>query len=188
METAFSWLGEIIQWLGKLIPRITIVRCTHGGVRFRHGKKALEVKPGLIVHWPVVTEIDIIPVLRQTHNLPTQALMTKDGKKIVVSGVVIYHIKDVVAALSRNWDFNDTLNDITMLAIASVITSHDYQFILENITTAIQKSLTKETRHKLKPYGVGVYRTALTDFCTALVIKNIGSGGHGTVLASHNQD
>jgi hypothetical protein len=34
-------------------------------------------------------------------------------------------------------------------------------------------------------YGVRVFRTALTDFATALVIKNIG--GNGTILA-HNAE
>ena len=85
METAFAWLGEIMNWFGKWFPRLLIVRSTHAGVRFRHGKKPEALMPGLRVYWPLVTEVDIIPTARQTHNLPTQALMTSDGKKVVVS-------------------------------------------------------------------------------------------------------
>ena len=116
METAFAWLGEIMNWVGKWFPRLVIVRSTHAGVRFRHGKKPEALLPGLRVFWPLVTEVDVIPTARQTHNLPTQALTTSDGKKVVVSGVVVYRIKDIVATMARNWDVSDTLNDISMVA------------------------------------------------------------------------
>lgn len=187
MDSAFAWLGDIIQWVGKLIPHIAIVRATHAGVKFKRGKHAIEIKPGIVWYWPIVTEVDIIPVARQTHNLPTQALMTQDGKKVVVSGVVVYKIKDIVKTMARNWDVSDTINDITMVAITHVITKHDFKYLMEHITDDIQDKLTRETRSKLRMYGVQVYRTALTDFSTALVIKNIGGTGGGTLLA-HNMD
>jgi len=186
MESAFAWLGYIIEWIGAFIPRLRIVRATHAGVRFKHGKTAIAIKPGLCIYWPIVTEVEIIPVARQTHNLPSQSLTTKDGKKVVVGGVVVYAINDIVACMAMNWDVSDTINDITMCAITHVITKHDYQHILTNLTDAIQTELTKETRRKLKPFGVRIYRTALTDFSTALVIKNIG--GHGGTLIAHNAE
>ena len=186
MDAAFAWLGQIAEWLGSFIPRIKIVRSTHGGVRFRNGKDAIEIKPGVIIYWPIVTEVDIIPVARQTHNLPSQSLLTKDGKTVVVGGVVVYSIKDVVACMARNWDISDTLNDITMLAIAQVITSHTLEYLQTNQTGEVLKQLTSATRKKLRSYGVKVHRTALTDFSTCMVIKNIG-GGYGTILA-HNQE
>ena len=124
METAFAWLGEIMNWVGKWFPRLLIVRSTHAGVRFRHGKRPEALLPGLRVYWPLVTEVDVIPTARQTHNLPTQALTTSDGKKVVVSGVVVYRIKDIVATMARNWDVSDTLNDISMVAITKIITTH----------------------------------------------------------------
>ncbi len=176
MESAFAWLGYIAEWLGNFIPRIKIVRSTHAGVRFKHGKDAQEMKPGIHVYWPIVTEIEVMPVARQTHNLPSQSLMTKDGKPVVVSGVVVYEIKDIVAAMSRNWDISDTINDITLIAMAEVITSHDLDFLRTNLSV-VQKKLTSVTRKKLKPFGVRVFRAALTDFsiCRAINLINGGS-------------
>ena len=87
--------------------------------------------PGLRVYWPLVTEVDVIPTARQTHNLPTQALTTSDGKKVVVSGVVVYRIKDIVATMARNWDVSDTLNDISMVAITKIITTHTFEYLLQ---------------------------------------------------------
>ena len=182
METAFAWLGEIMNWFGKWFPRLLIVRSTHAGVRFRHGSKPSPLFPGLRVYWPLVTEVEVIPTARQTHNLPTQAL-TLDAKKVVVSGVVIYKINDIVATIARNWDVSDTLNDISMVAITQIVTTHSLQYLLEHLTNEVQEKLTRETRHRLRRYGVYVYWTALTDFSECVVIKNISSGGqHGTVI------
>ena len=140
METAFAWLGEIMNWFGKWFPRLLIVRSTHAGVRFRHGKKPEALMPGLRVYWPLVTEVDIIPTARQTHNLPTQALMTSDGKKVVVSGAVVYRIADVLATIARNWDVSDTLNDISMVAITQIVTTHSLQYLLEHLTNEVQEN------------------------------------------------
>lgn len=186
MDSAFAWIGNLMEWLGAFIPRVKIVRSTHAGVRFRHGKHAKEVLPGIHIYWPIVTEMEITPVVRQTRNLPSQSLLTKDAKQVVVGGVVVYLIQDIVATLSKNWDVTDTITDVTMVAITEVITTHDLQFLLENLTGEVQKKLTQVARKKLKKYGVKVYWTALTDFSTALIIKNIGNSG-GTVLM-HNAE
>lgn len=186
MDAAFAWLGQLAEWVGAFIPRIKIVRSTHAGVRFRHGKEAEEIKPGIIVYWPIVTEVDIIPVARQTNNLPSQSLLTKDGKTVVVGGVVVYAIQDIVACIGRSWDVTETINDITMVAITEVITSNTLDYLQQNLTKEVLLQLTRETRRRLRPYGVKVYRTALTDFSTCMVIKNIG-GGRGTILTGNQE-
>ena len=188
METAFAWLGEIMNWIGKWFPRLLIVRSTHAGVRFRHGKQPRPLLPGLRVYWPLVTEVDVIPTARQTHNLPTQALTTSDGKKVVVSGVVVYRIKDIVATMARNWDVSDTLNDISMVAITKIITTHTLEYLLQHLTDEVQEKLTRETRKKLRMYGVSVFWTAFTDFSECIVIKNISSNGQQGAILAHNME
>lgn len=184
MESAFAWLGSVMEWLGSFVPRIKIVRSTHAGVKFKHGKHPQPIGPGIHIYWPIVTEMDIIPVARQTHNLPTQSLLTKDGRQVVVGGVVVYAITDILSTLSKNWDIADTINDITLLAISDVVTSHELDYLHSNLNDAVQKALTKATRKQLRQYGVKVYRTALTDFSTCMVIKNIGGQG-GPILPQY---
>jgi regulator of protease activity HflC (stomatin/prohibitin superfamily) len=179
MESAFAWIGWIAEWLGSFVPRLKIVRSTHAGVKFRHGRKAISLPPGLHFYWPLVTEVEIIPVARQTHNLPSQCLLTQDGQQVVVGAVVVYSITNIVDALSKNWDVNDTINDITMVAITSVVSKRTLTDLKDNLDGDVQKHLTAETRKKLKRYGVKVFKTALTDFSTAFVIKNVGGSAAG---------
>jgi regulator of protease activity HflC (stomatin/prohibitin superfamily) len=175
MEGAFTWIGQLIEWLGSLIPRIKIVRATHAGIKFQRGKHIKLIEPGLIVYWPIITEVDIIPVARQTHNMPTQCAVTKDRVPVSVGGVVVYRIKDVVKALSRNWDFTDTINDIAMTAIMPVILQHTYDELIVQIADgSIQKVLTNSVKRQLHRYGVSVASVALTDFARSLVVNNVG--------------
>lgn len=173
---AFAWLGNLMEWFGSLIPKIKIVRKTHGGVRFKCGHRVTEMKPGLHVYWPIVTEIDVVPVARQTHNMVTQCVITKDGKQLVVGGVVVYSIIDVVKALSKNWDFNDTINDVSLTAFFAAIIRRSMDELISEINKGtFEKDLTLEVRSNLRRYGVYVHRAAMTDFSTCQTINSVGN-------------
>lgn len=173
MGGAFAWLGQLVEWLGSLIPRIMVVRATHGGVKFCRGHKIKVMNPGIHCYWPIITEIEVIPVARQTHNLPNQTLVTKDGKQVTLSGIVIYEIKDVVRALTKNWDYNDTVSDVSMAAIAKVVVEADYQDLISNVDRFCI-GLTKETRKRLKSFGIQVHKVFITDFSNCRVIRLVG--------------
>jgi len=173
METAFAWLGQIFDALLSFVPRILIVRATHGGVRWRHGSKVIPMFPGLHVYWPLVTEIEIIVTARQTLALPKQVLTTKDHKKIVIGTVVVYKIRDVVQAVGRtNWDVDTTINDITQAAVVSVIARHTLQELLDMVAKdTLNDALSEATRKELRQFGVFISRCKLTDFADCRVYK-----------------
>lgn len=181
MEGAFAWLGAVMEWLGNLIPRILIVRSTHAGVKFVGGKRVVRLDPGVHVYWPAVTEVSVIPVARQTFNLVTQVLLTSDKQKVCISVVLIYKITNIVDALSNNWDINDTISDVTQMAVVKVVTEWTLDDLIRNITGRVERRLSVIARAKLKTYGVTVIRCGITDFTTCEVIKVVGDAGAMTV-------
>lgn len=174
---AFAWIGQIVEWIGKLIPRLVIVRATMAGVKWQGGKAVKPMNPGLHVYWPITTETEIIVTARQTLNLPTQVLMTKDKQKVVVGTVVVYRIRDIVQAIGeRNWDVDTTISDITQTAIVSEIAKMTLPEMLEGITNdAVNKRLTKAVRKGLRQFGVHVHKCCITDFSDCKVLKLIGT-------------
>lgn len=178
METAFAWLGQIFEALLSFVPRILIVRATHGGVKWRHGCKVIPMSAGLHVYWPLVTEIEIIVTARQTLALPKQVLITKDRKKVVIGTVVVYKIRDVVQAIGKtNWDVDTTINDITQAAVVSVIACHTLQELLDMVAgDALNDALSEATRRELRQFGVFVSRCKLTDFADCRVYKLVMDG------------
>ena len=134
MESALGWFGEIVQACLSLIPRLIIVRATHEAVKWRCGKDAIRLKPGLHIYWPITTEVEQIVVARQPTNLVAQTLTTLDGKSVVVGAVIVYRINDAVQAIGRiKHDVDQTIGDITQAAIADIIASHTLAEIREGM-------------------------------------------------------
>jgi len=179
METPFGWIGAVFDALLSLIPRIIIVRATHGGVRWRKGRIVKPLAPGLHMYWPVMTDYAIIVTARQTYNLPTQILTTSDNRKVVVGLLVVYRIHDVVQAIGKvNWDVDTTIGDITQAAVVGIIASQPFDKLLGTIATnELNNKFTEATRHELKKYGVSISQCKLTDFAECRVLKLVIDSG-----------
>jgi regulator of protease activity HflC (stomatin/prohibitin superfamily) len=175
MEGAFAWLSQIVEALLQFIPRRVIIRATEGGVKWSLWREPKEMKPGVRIYWPLITDIEVIVAARQTINTPTQSLMTEDGQTVVAGGVIIYHINDVVQAIGKqNWSPEATAGDIAQAALVEVISGHTLDYILENISGKIEKELTDRCRKQLRQFGVYVGRAALADFSTVRQLNHSG--------------
>lgn len=175
MEAAFAWLGQIFEAMLQFVPRRIIIRATEGGVKWSLWREPREMKPGVRIYWPLITDMEVIIVARQTINTPTQALMTKDKKEVVAGGVLIYSINDVVQAIGKlNWSPEETAGDILQAALVDVIAHWGCEDILASISEGVEDELTEKCRKQLRQYGVYVHRAALADFSTAHQINHSG--------------
>lgn len=172
----FDWLSNLLTTFAAVFPRITQVKKTHGAVKFV-GARARPLKPGLHWFWPVTSEIVSLPVVRQSINLVTQVLLTRDRQPMVVSGIIVYRIFDIEAAIARSYDFESTIADVGLTALVEVITGRTLEELMAAVhADTFTADLTATTRRRLKPYGVRVLTAALTDFSTCRVLKLMGIG------------
>lgn len=181
METAFGWLGQIFDALLQIVPRILIVRNTHQAVKWKVRGKVVAVDRGRrTIYWPLLTDVELFVVARQTCDIRTQVLMTKDQKQVVAGAMVVYWIDDIIKAIGeRNWDVGQTIEDITMAVVAEEITSKALDELLDGISHGrngdFYKELTLNCRGQLAQFGVKVLRVSFTDFSTCRVYKVLGS-------------
>jgi regulator of protease activity HflC (stomatin/prohibitin superfamily) len=167
METAFAWLGQIFEAILQLVPRRVIVRATEGGVKWSLWREPIEMKPGIRIYWPLISDIQVGNVARDSFNTPTQPLQTRDGKEVLAGGVVVYHINDVIQAWGKqNVDPANTAQDITQAVIATVISRHSHKYILEHMCDKIEEEITAKARKQLRQFGVYVSRAGLAAFST----------------------
>ena len=177
MESAFSWLSQLIETFYRFIPHIIIIRATHAGVKWVRGSKIKAMQPGLHFYWPLTTEVEVLVTARQTLAIPDQVLTTKDGREGPVKTLVVYKIRDIIQAIGKaNWDVDSTVNDLTQSAVVRVVATHTFDEILQGIANeAIVQTMTKEVRKELRQYGVHIVRCKLVDFAETKVFKLLTS-------------
>jgi hypothetical protein len=171
----FQWLNDFFQFIFRFFPRLTIVPVTHGGVAFVRGKPRLIRSGRLYWWWPLWTKALIVPTARQTLNLPSQVLVPQgdSGKPLIVSGVVVYDIRDPLVALSNVHDLDDAIRDMGLVAIKKVLLLHTLEEIREKADD-VDALLLKEMESQLSGWGVRVQQFFLSDVAPGLVIRTMG--------------
>lgn len=177
---AFSWIGQIFDSLLQLFPRRVIIRATEAGVKWSLWREPKEMIPGIRFYWPLITDIEVIAVARQTLNTPTQSLMTRDGKTVVAGGVVVYKISNIVQAIGKqNCNPEDTVGDITKAAIVDIVSKWTCDCLLANISGSVEQQLTEVSKKQLRQYGIYVSRAAFDNFSIVKQLNHTGINMEG---------
>lgn len=172
---AFGWLGQLVEWVGSWVPRLEICRATHKGVKFVRGKHVRVIEPGLYLYWPITTECDVIPVVRQSVDLASQVLTTDDEKTVMVSAVLVYEVSDVEKALARSHDVDDTITEVAAAVVAESVTPRTFQELRTELHGEVRAEMTKKCNEALiYKFGIRVLDARLTDLAIARVIRTVG--------------
>lgn len=172
----FGFLGQIIEAILSFVPRLVVIRATHRGVKWKRGKYPVAVGPGLAIYWPLVSELEQIPVARQTLNLPTQHLVTSDDVPVALGGFVVYTIEDIVLAIGeKNFDVDDTVSDLAQAALVEEVIGLSYSELLDGLSggreSEVYEAMTQNLHEQLEEFGVAVERAGLTDFAKCRVFR-----------------
>ncbi len=175
----FELISQWLEAFTSFIPRIGIMPASHGGIRYKHGHKVSEIKPGIYWYWPLVTTVENFAIKRQTVNVPTQTIYAACGASISAGCVVVFEITNIIKALYETYEIEDTITDEAEALLAQVICK------IESIDIDIidlNKTLTVEMRKRLSPYGITVKRANIRDFAPCRVFRLIGSGSTPNVM------
>jgi regulator of protease activity HflC (stomatin/prohibitin superfamily) len=175
MDAALGWIGQIASWLGSFIPTWTLVRATEGAVKFLPGGRTKVVGPGIHWYWPVTTEIETVPVVRQVLDTQPQTLMTQDHEPVYVAGLVVFRIIDLHKYMVENYDAADNLDDIVQTAIRKTLVNRDFLQI-QKARADVDNRLTADVQKALEAFGIEVEAARITDFSRARVTNMVGNG------------
>jgi regulator of protease activity HflC (stomatin/prohibitin superfamily) len=174
-----EWLSSFFEAIFVWIPRVVIVRSTHGGVKWATSLRGedtqiVELKPGLHWYWPFTSEIDLIVTARRTVDVPTMSLLTKDGISVIVSAAVVIRINRVVQAIGeKNWDVDSTLVDITNSVIYQQVRSQRFEELCQN-SDGLLETLTALCKDELRRFGILVERVLIKDFDRSRTYRMLG--------------
>lgn len=171
----FSALGDLLHWLGNLLPRWQLLRSTEAGVRFGRRGNVLLKGPRIVWWLPCVQDLETVPVARQVIDLEPQTLMTSDNQTIIAGGVIVYTITDLEKYLVENYDAESSIEEVACAALRDAIVTKELGEIQKNNRKTVDNDLTRQAKDHLEEFGIEVERMRLTNFSTAKIINHVGA-------------
>ena len=156
-------LDKLIEFLLNIIEDIMpvfFVKQYNNGILLRMGKFVRVVKPGVVFKIPFLDKIEVVTIVTTTLSVPTQSVITKDKKQLVVKSVVKYKIADVELFMLNVYDSTDAISDITQAIIKEQISLRTFEECTDN---DFDNTVTKKLRVEMKKWGIEVDRVTLTD-------------------------
>lgn len=177
LDQAFGWLGQVAEFIGSLFPRLVIVKTSERALKYVHGRELVLLAPGLHLFWPLVTEIEWCAVVRQVVVHKPHVLETRDGVQVTVGGVTSYRVSNPIRYLAENEAPAESVDDLAAAAIRQVVVAHTYAE-LQAALPEIDDQITAAARELLRPFGVRVEATRLTDFARTRALHLTGNHSH----------
>lgn len=172
MTQAFTWINDIVQWLGRWVPKLVLVPPTHCGVRFgpRGGAKACG--PGLVVYWPITHVLVQMPVTTQSMQICGQILPLPRTEGIlpdcaVAVAAIQFRVTDPVMAATKCLKPQAIVDNRGTAAIARAWPG--------KLTTdgAWIERARAELADDLAPFGLGLERLDMTQLGIGVALKQL---------------
>lgn len=176
MGAAVEWIGWVVEWFGRFVPRRLILDTTEGAVKYVGGSNPVPLAAGIHWWWPWTTKISEWPTARQSLNLRTQTILTADHRTIAVGGIVVYEVADLVQLIAYTHHADMTVADIALTAVHDVCCRLSWDDLCEGQRRGtLDTKLKNETQKALGPFGVTVLKTMLTDLAPCRVLKVVNA-------------
>jgi len=163
----------LLQFIEQLFPFV-IVKQTTKGVRLRFGKFLDILDPGF--HWKISFFDEVLPqtVVWTTFSMPSQSLTSKDGKDVVVKGVIKYRVVDIQIFALEVWDAIDAISDMTQGIIFDIVKDKTWE---ELQTIDLKPLITRKARLEAKRWGIEIETVTLSDLAKIRSIRLLNDNG-----------
>jgi regulator of protease activity HflC (stomatin/prohibitin superfamily) len=197
LESAFAWIGQIAEWIGRFFPRREILDTTERAIKYSgfvipqgirclanrwqwmrrvHGFlghfRITEHAEGIHWYWPYTSRWASHPTARQTDRLETQTMESKDGKTFMVSATITYEVLDLKAFVTTIHSPLTTVIDTAALAVHDVCCDFDWNELQnEQRKGTLKTKLKNEAQKQLTEYGLKVLKLQLNSLARTRVLK-----------------
>lgn len=166
----------LVDWIGQNLRELApwrIVRTYQRGVRFRAGIDVEELSPGW--HWfvPVWESIEVVDVVSDVLNLPTQSITTKDKRTVSFSANVEFETVDARLRYTKVLDFEMSLARIAMGHIAMKAREWTWEELFTG-QRDLENSLKRTLTTRAAAWGIQINEVRLTDCVVSRAYRLLG--------------
>lgn len=149
-----EWIPAFFEKATAWCPRLTRVPPTHRMVKWSKCGEGTLHGPGIIWHWPIVTETEDVDVRWGSCLCHVQSVTLADGVSVSARARTVWRVGDILTAVGVNQDYEDRVADSTMAAIVAEL-SRTNQAQLRDVG-ALNVSLTMANKSRLSECGIEV--------------------------------
>lgn len=172
-QAALTWLNDLMQWLGRWVPRLILVHPTHRGVLFGPGGSARNAGAGLVFYWPITHELVNIPVTTVSVQFYSQVLPIANVDNAIIPHVAVcaaavqFRVVDAVAAATKALNLHALVDNRGQAALArhwpgAMMASRDWV-----------KAAREELEGDLREFGVALARLDIVHVGIGVALKNL---------------
>jgi regulator of protease activity HflC (stomatin/prohibitin superfamily) len=161
VTTAFAWLNELMTWLARWVPRLTLIKKGDVGVLYGRAGAVEPRAPGLWVWWPIIHDMKIVSTRDRSFEVASQL---HHGECIGL--VVRWRVVDAVLMVVSLNDPGAYLDDRIQAGLAM-----HYNPRADNVSIAgkVQATLLAE----LRPFGIEVLSTDVAQRSDVMAFKEL---------------
>ena len=163
-------VGRIIDFIIEL-KGFVVIRCYERGVRFRNGRVTEgQLVPGVFFYVPLLWSIEVVPIVEDVIDLPTQSITTADGKMVSFSANISFTVEDAVLLYTEVQDFGENLSRVACGHLAMRVREWSWEE-LQSSQRKLESSLRDTLTTRVKGWGVRILECRLTDCVQAKQIR-----------------
>jgi len=158
-----EFLNKIFDKLLSLLPRRIFVDPFERGIRITYlwKQRITDLEPGVYFIWPLLQQVIRIGVKTQTMDLRSQSIFTKDHKDIIISGSLIYKIRDARKAICEVMDFDKGMCVLSLGIIKRYVSQHTLNELVN--TDDLTKEIKREISTTCSKWGIYLQSVEITD-------------------------
>jgi regulator of protease activity HflC (stomatin/prohibitin superfamily) len=157
-----EFFTKLLDFLHDLWP-LRIVRVYQRGVRFKFGiVTEPQLPPGWYAFWPFFWAIEVVDVVEDVLDLPTQSVTTADGKTVTFSANVSYEVLDASLLYTSVQDFENNFSRVASGHLAMRVREWKWDELMEN-RRKLELSLRDTLTTRVKGWGCQIIECRLTD-------------------------
>lgn len=174
--TALAWLNDLMQWLGRWVPRLVLVPPTHAPVFFGPGGRVTGRSPGLVVYWPITHQLVQVPMTTQSIEPGAQAHPSPQGEwkglfplAVVCGSALQFRVFDPQLAATRALSLHALVGNRCNAALAR----HFPGAIDAGAIKAWAANAATDLARELPEYGVKLERLDIVNVSYASALKQV---------------
>ena len=143
---ALFLLFLLFRSIFRIIPEYKRLGVYRGGVFI--GDKA----PGIYLTLPFLDRVRYVDARIKKMRIDRQMFLSCDGKPIQASLLCFHEISNPYAYLNRIFDYEDSLRDLLISSVTTVLSEYERDSILSELKS-IHEKVTAKIQQEIEPWG-----------------------------------